>query len=76
MEFKELQKKKESELHNILAESRNTLRELRFKIASRQLKDFSAVKKIKKVISNILTLLNNKKDIVKQEDVKPAEEKK
>lgn len=76
MEFKELQKKKESELHNILAESRNTLRELRFKIASRQLKDFSTVKKIKKVISNILTLLNNKKDIVKQEDAKPAEEKK
>lgn len=76
MEFKELQKKKESELHNILAESRNTLRELRFKIASRQLKDFSTVKKIKKVISNILTLLNNKKDIIKQEEIKPAEEKK
>lgn len=62
MEFKELQKKKESELHKLLAESRDTLRDLRFRVASRQLKDIREVRVIKKTIAKILTLLNSKSD--------------
>jgi ribosomal protein L29 len=75
MEFKELQKKKESDLHKLLAESRDTLRDLRFKVASKQQKDVSAIKKIKRVISNIMTLLIGKKSEIAPE-VKPIEEKK
>jgi len=62
MEFKELQKKKESELHKSLAESRDTLRDLRFKVASKQLKDIREIRVVKKTIAKILTLLNSKSD--------------
>ncbi len=63
MEFKELKNKTEKDLHSLLADSRNKLRELRFKDANKQLKDVRAIRKIRKTISQILTLLNsNKKD--------------
>lgn len=62
MEFKELQKKKESELHKLLAESRDALRDLRFRVASKQLKDIREVRIVKKTIAKILTLLNSKSD--------------
>ncbi|MEK7098172.1 MAG: 50S ribosomal protein L29 [Patescibacteria group bacterium] len=62
MEFKELQKKKESELHKLLAESRDALRNLRFRVASKQLKDIREVRIVKKTIAKILTLLNSKSD--------------
>lgn len=75
MEFKELKNKKKSELHLSLAESREKMRELRFKDASRQLKDVRAIREIKKDIAKILTMLNkgeveNKVEDVKQDDTK------
>lgn len=60
MEFKELKTKKENELHRLLNESREKLRDLRFKDASKQLKNVREVRVIKKLIANILTLLNKK----------------
>ena len=60
MEFKELKKKSESELHRILAESRDKLRDLRFKDANKQLKNVREIRKVREVIARILTLLNNK----------------
>jgi len=60
MDFKELKKKNESQLHKILAESRDKLRDLRFKDANKQLKDVREIRKIRKIIAQVLTLLNSK----------------
>jgi len=61
MEYKELKKKSESDLHRILAESREKLRDLRFKDASKQLKNVREIRKLRLAIAQALTLLNNKK---------------
>ncbi len=61
MEYKELKKKTESELHKILAQSRDKLRDLRFKDANKQLKDIREIRVIRKTIAQALTLLNSKK---------------
>lgn len=58
MEIKELKAKSEAELHRLLAESREQVRELRFKDASRQLKDVREIREVKKLIAQILTLLH------------------
>lgn len=63
MEFKELKNKKEGDLHRLLFESRDKLRDLRFKDASKQLKNVREIRIIKKTIAKILTLLNVKKDV-------------
>ncbi len=61
MDFKELKNKKESELHKLLAENRDKLRDLRFKDANKQLKNIREIRSIRMIIAKILTLLNNKK---------------
>ncbi|KKR31964.1 MAG: 50S ribosomal protein L29 [Candidatus Falkowbacteria bacterium GW2011_GWF2_39_8] len=61
MELKELKTKSVSELHRQLAESRDSLRDLRFKDASKQLKKVREIRVVKKVIAQILTLLNKEK---------------
>jgi ribosomal protein L29 len=69
MEYKELKNKKEAELQKELAESRDKLRDMRFKDANKQLKDVRAIKKIRVTIAQILTLLNmGKKDQIKADD--------
>lgn len=60
MDFKELQNKSEKELHDLLAESRDNLRELKFKAKENQLKNVSEIRKVRKAVAQILTLLNNK----------------
>ncbi|MFH1837966.1 MAG: 50S ribosomal protein L29 [Candidatus Kuenenbacteria bacterium] len=60
MKIKELKQKAETELQKLLQESREKLRELRFKIASKQLKKVREVRNVKKLIAKILTLLNKK----------------
>jgi large subunit ribosomal protein L29 len=61
MKIKELKQKSENELQKMLQESREKLREFRFKIASKQLKKVREVRSVKKLIAKILTLLNVKK---------------
>ena len=61
MDFKELQNMGKGELHELLAEKRNELREFRFKVSEKQLKDMSNTKKTKATIAKILTLLNQSK---------------
>jgi ribosomal protein L29 len=61
MEYKEFKNKSESELHRLLSEMRDKLRDARFKDASKQLKDVRDIRVIKKTIARILTLLNKKK---------------
>lgn len=58
MTFKELKKKSTSDLHSFLAESRNHLRELRFKNANQQLKTVRDIRKLRQEIAWTLTLLN------------------
>ena len=58
--FKELVKKSEPELQTILAESRNHLRDLRFKVAQKQLKNIAEIKTTKKTVARLLFLLNKK----------------
>lgn len=58
MDFKELKKKKIVDLHKLLAESRDKLREFRFKDANKQLKNVREIRVIRKTISQILTILN------------------
>ena len=60
MEFKEFKNKPENELQKLLGESRDRLRDLRFKVASRQLKNVREVRKTKKTIARILSLLRKK----------------
>ncbi|NTU98612.1 50S ribosomal protein L29 [Candidatus Falkowbacteria bacterium] len=66
MELKELKTMSESELHRLLATSREKLRELRFKEASRQLKDVREIREVRTTIAQILTLLNLPKESKEQ----------
>jgi len=77
MEFKELKKKKEGDLHKMLNESRDKLRDLRFKDANKQLKDIREIRRVRNLIARILTLLhvekadkpkNDAKDIVVEQE--------
>ncbi|HNU81130.1 MAG TPA: 50S ribosomal protein L29 [bacterium] len=60
MEIKELKTKNPSELQALLAQSREKLRELRFKDSNRQLKNIREIRQIRETIARILTVLNTK----------------
>jgi len=60
MDFVELKNNTERELHDLLAEKRDELRELKFKAHENQLKKVTDIAKTRKVIAQILTLLNTK----------------
>lgn len=60
MDINELKNKTKSELHQILAESRDELRELKFKVGERQLAQVRRVRALKKDIARVLTALNDK----------------
>lgn len=76
MEIKELKDKKEGDLHRLLAETRDKLRELRFKDSNKQLKNVREIRTGKKTVAKILTLLNLKKDVVAPIKEETKEEKK
>lgn len=54
----DLRKKDRSELDTLLKEAREKARELRFKLASRQLKDVRALRKTKKEVARLLSIIN------------------
>ena len=60
MKFQELKNKPATELQKLLAESREKLRDLRFKAASKQLKNVREVRETKQTVARILMLLKNK----------------
>ena len=60
MEIKELKTKNPSELQALLAQSREKLRELRFKDSNPQLKNIREIRQIRETIARILTVLNTK----------------
>ncbi len=62
MEFKDLKTKDKKELAQLLAESREKLRELRFKDSNKQLKDVREIREVRNSIARIMTLLNKKEE--------------
>jgi ribosomal protein L29 len=61
MELKELKMKNEKELNAFLSEQREKLREIRFRDASKQLKNIREIRMAKKMIARIHTVLKSKK---------------
>ncbi|MFH1946985.1 MAG: 50S ribosomal protein L29 [Candidatus Magasanikbacteria bacterium] len=61
MEIQDLKNKSIKELHELLLEKRNKLRELKFQASEKQLKNVTEIKKVRKVVARILTLLNSSK---------------
>lgn len=57
MKTQELRQKSKSELEKLLAENRERLRQLRFDLVSGKVKNVREIRKIKKDIARILTLL-------------------
>ncbi len=58
MKFKELQKEDLNNLHILLSDNREKLRELRFKDSNKQLKNVKEINQVKKTIAKILTAIN------------------
>lgn len=67
MDFQDIKNQSEKELRRLLGEQRDLLRELKFQVGEGQLKDVSKIKKTRKIIAQILTLLSMKKQ-TKQRD--------
>lgn len=69
MEFSEIKTKNASELNDLLAEKKEELRVLRFKLQSQQLKQMHKINDAKKFIARIKTALTVKANtpVVKQE---------
>jgi large subunit ribosomal protein L29 len=61
MEMKEIKNKSQSELNRLLSEFRDKLRDLRFKDASKQLKNVRDIRKVRQDIARIMTVLNSNK---------------
>jgi ribosomal protein L29 len=58
MDIKELKVKSKEELNKLLSDNRDKLRDLKFKVANRQLKDVRGIRKLKREIARMLTVLN------------------
>ncbi len=56
----EFKQKSEKDLKKILRDSRERLRQLRFNLASGKVKNVREIRKLKKDIARILTILNTK----------------
>lgn len=61
MKIKELREKTANELHVMLKEAREAILRLRFRIATKELKDVRELREKRQLVSRILTLLNEKK---------------
>lgn len=61
MDIATLKEKTDKELHDLLGATREKIRELRHKDAERQLKDTRAIRKVKKTVAKMLTMLNTRR---------------
>jgi large subunit ribosomal protein L29 len=61
MKISELREKTDIELDRMLAEHRNKVRDLRFKVAARQLTDVREIRETRKAIAQILTLRRSRR---------------
>lgn len=60
MKIKDLRIKSENELKTLLSDSRDKLREMRFNVSQRQLKNVREIRKAKNLIAQVQTLLREK----------------
>lgn len=60
MKSKELKQKSKKELQRLLQEDREKLRQLRFDLSAGKVKNVREIRKIKKDIARIMTMLNIK----------------
>ncbi len=60
MKIKDLRAKDKKELEGLLLENRGKLRDLRFKVSSKQMKGVRELRKLKKSIAQLLTILREK----------------
>ncbi len=67
MKIKELREKSQTELEKILQDNREKLRQLRFDLVSGKVKNVREIRKIKKDIARILTLLNEQRTMSKEQ---------
>lgn len=63
MKAAELKKKSSKELQRELALLREKLRDLRFKVSADQLKNVREIRKVKKDLARVLTMINQKREI-------------
>ena len=61
MKIKELRDKTKEELKKLFSENKEKLRDLRFKVTSKQFKNVREMRKVKKLIAQALTILQEKK---------------
>lgn len=61
MKVKELLKKSDKDLRNLLCDEREKVRELRFKISGGQYKDVKEMGRRKKDIARVLTVINGRR---------------
>jgi len=62
MKISELNSKTKSELQKLLEDNRERRRQLRFDLVSGKVKNIREIRKVKKTISQILTILNSNKN--------------
>ena len=60
MKIKELKEKPLNELNKLLKESQDKLREMNFKVSQRQLKNVRELRRTKRMVARIFTLLKQK----------------
>ena len=68
MKVNELRKKTKMEIQKILQDDREKLRQLRFDLASGKVKNVREIRKIKKDIARILTVIKSKAQDLKQKN--------
>ncbi len=68
MDLTELRQKSKNELKKTLQDSQERLRQLRFDLAAGKIKNVREIRKIKKEIARILTLLNEQKTMNKERE--------
>lgn len=61
MKFQELASADIKKLHEMLKESQVKLRELNFSLANNQVKNVRELRQVKKVVAQVLTALNQRK---------------
>ncbi|MFA5069908.1 MAG: 50S ribosomal protein L29 [Patescibacteria group bacterium] len=62
MKYKEIKEKTTPDLEMMLRAQREKLRELRFKVSAKQLKNIREIRVLKKNIAQILTILRERKN--------------
>ena len=73
LQFKELENRSVNDLQQVLKDSRQKLQELRFKVASKQLKNIREIRSVRLTIAHILTILQRRRAAAPDQGTAPAD---